>query len=101
MTEIINQKNEQTFITAKVIDEENGIKEISNINAIRVKSKDYRILIMADFAPLLGMITSGEVSFLSSDGDVTYKDIDAYYKHQRNEFTLIIKKDFDGWYKKV
>ena len=95
-----NKAQEKTYITARIIDEENGVKVIEKVNAVRIKSKDYRILIMVDYAPMLGALV-GDVVLLTENGEVSFTNVTGYYKHQRNEFTLLIKDEFDGWYNAI
>lgn len=76
-------------IAVRVIDEKTGIKTFENVKAIRIHSKDYTVLIMADFAPMIGKV-EGSVDVLSEEGEESWKDIRGFFKHQRNAFTLLI-----------
>lgn len=87
-------------IKARVIDEVNGLQLLDQIRAVRISSKQYKLLILEDYAPTLGQV-EGEVTFLCADREVTFDNIFGFYKHQRNEFTLLIREDADGWYKKL
>lgn len=87
-------------IRARIIDEANGLQYLDNIRAVRLTSKDYKLLVMEDFAATLGQI-EGDVTFLCKDREVVLDHILGFYKHQHNEFTLLIHEDTDGWYKKV
>ena len=86
-------------IRARIIDEVNGLQYLDNVRLIRIKSKDYKLLIMEDFSPTLGQI-NGDAHFLCTDRELLLDNIQGYYKHQNNEFTLLIQEDADGWYKK-
>ena len=102
-----NQNRQQSIpdprigkIRVRIIDEVNGLQYLDNVRLIRLKSKTYTVLIMEDFAATLGQI-EGDITFLSGDREVVVDNILGYYKHQHNEFTLLIHEDADGWYKKV
>lgn len=83
-------------INVRVIDEANGYQQLENVRAIRINSKDYRLLILDNFADTLGRI-EGNVVFILADHDVELKSICGYYKHQHNEFTLLVQEDRNGW----
>lgn len=87
-------------IKVRIIDEVNGLQYLDNVRAVRLTSKGYTLLILEDFTATLGQI-EGNVTFLCKDREVMLDNILGYYKHQHNEFTLLIHEDTDGWYKKV
>lgn len=87
-------------IRANVIDEVNGIQHLKDVHAVRICSKGYVLLVLEDFAPTLGQV-EGDVTFLCDDKEVGLENIRGFYKHQRNEFTLLIQEDLDGWYEKI
>lgn len=78
-------------INARIIDVKSGLKVISGIYAVRIHSKDFYALIMNDYLPTLGKI-DGDIIFLSRDGEHPYTGIKGFYKHQHNEFTLLIEE---------
>ena len=79
-------------ITVRVIDEKKGLQVLKNVKAVRVHSKDYVLLILEDYAPTIGEI-EGDVFFLTADREVTYRNILGCFKHQNNEFTLIVSEE--------
>lgn len=87
-------------INARVLDEENGYQKLEGVRAVRINSSDYRLLILEDFTDTLGRV-EGDVSFLLVDREVRLENILGYYKHQHNEFMLLIQEDKDGWYEKL
>ena len=78
-------------INARIIDAASGLKVISGIYAVRIHSRDYYALIMNDYLPTLGKI-DGDIIFLNQDGEHPYHGIRGFYKHQHNEFTLLIEE---------
>ncbi len=78
-------------ISARIIDVSSGLKSIEGVYAVRIHSAGFTALIMNDYIPALGKI-DGDVTFLSQDGEYPYYDIRGFYKHQHNEFTLLIEE---------
>lgn len=82
-------------INARVIDEKNGYQKLEGVRAIRINSSDYGLLILGDFTDTLGRV-EGVVTFLLADREVRMENIRGYYKHQHNEFTLLVQEDKAG-----
>lgn len=78
-------------IRARVIDEEKGLRLITGVNVVRVRSKAYNLLIMEDYLPALGKV-DGSVTFLTRDEEYHLEGVRGFYKHQHNEFTLLLEK---------
>ena len=78
-------------ISARIIDVRSGLKAIEGVYAVRIHSADFTALIMNDYIPALGKI-DGDVTFLSRDGEYPYYGIRGFYKHQHNEFTLLVEE---------
>ena len=84
------EQKDKGRINARIIDVSSGLKVISGIYAVRIHSKDFYALIMNDYLPTLGEI-DGDIIFLSRDGEHPYRGIKGFYKHQHNEFTLLVE----------
>lgn len=78
-------------IRARVIDEEKGLRLITGVNVVRVRSKGYNLLIMEDYLPALGKV-DGSVTFLTREEELHLDGVRGFYKHQHNEFTLLLEK---------
>ena len=78
-------------ISARIIDVSSGLKAIEGVYAVRIHSTGFTALIMNDYIPALGKI-DGDVTFLSRDGEYPYLNIHGFYKHQHNEFTLLVEE---------
>lgn len=78
-------------IRVRVFDLEHGLVEYENIKIVRIKSKDYNLLIMKDYLPILGEI-EGSIDIKGDDVELNYKDIVAFYMNSNNVFNLIIKE---------
>ena len=69
-------------IKVRVFDMAHGLREYENITIIRIISKDYNLLIMKDYLPIIGEI----------EGSVDIKNIKAFYMNSENVFNLMIKE---------
>lgn len=78
-------------IRARVIDEEKGLRLITGVSVVRVHSKEYNLLIMEDYLPALGKV-DGSVTFLTGEDEYHLDNVKGFYKHQHNEFTLLVEK---------
>ena len=77
-------------IRVRVFDLE-GLKVYENVKIIRITSKDYNLLIMKDYLPIIGEI-DGDVDIKSDNEEVNLKNIKAFYMNSNNEFNLMIKE---------
>ncbi len=77
------------IIQARVTDFEHGLRIFDEIVAIRVKSKDYSLLIMEDYFPIMGAVT-GTVEFLTNEDSISLGQLKGYYVHRNNEFRLMV-----------
>ena len=63
---------------------ESGLEILENVKVIRIKSKDYNLLIMPDYMPLLGEI-QGNIDFENSENSKSLKNINGYYMNTNND----------------
>ena len=77
-------------IKVKVFDIRNGMRVYDNIKIIRIISKDYNLLIMKDYLPIIGEI-EGSVDIKNDVVNESFKDIKAFYMNSDNVFNLMIK----------
>lgn len=83
--------NDNSGIKVRIFDLEKGLIEYENIKIVRIISKDYNLLIMQDYLPILGEI-EGSVDIKNEDIEINYKDIKAFYMNSNNVFNLMIKE---------
>lgn len=79
-------------MTVKILTISKGLEVIENVGAIRIKSKDYNLLIMKDYLPIIGEI-EGMIEIETVEETIRKENIIAYYINTHNEFQLIIKED--------
>ena len=78
-------------IKVKVFDIRNGMGVYDNIKIIRIISKDYNLLIMKDYLPIIGEI-EGSVDIKNDVVNESFKNIKAFYMNSDNVFNLMIKE---------
>lgn len=82
---------DKSGIKVRIFDIENGLREYKDIKIIRIISKDYNLLIMKDYLPIIGEI-EGSVDIKNDEVDLSFKNIKAFYMNSNNEFNLMIKE---------
>lgn len=82
---------DKSGIKVRIFDIENGLREYKDIKIIRIISKDYNLLIMKDYLPIIGEI-EGSVDIKNDEVILSFKDIKAFYMNSNNEFNLMIKE---------
>ena len=80
-------------IKVKVFDIRNGMRVYDNIKIIRIISKDYNLLIMKDYWPVVGEINGKIV--IEAEESLTYENIEGFFALSHNVFHLIIKETGD------
>lgn len=83
--------NSNQGIRVRIFDLSKGLVEYENIKVIRIISKDYNLLIMQDYLPIIGEI-EGSVDIKNEDIELNYKNIKAFYMNSNNVFNLMIKE---------
>ena len=78
-------------LKVRVFDMEKGLTEYENIKSVRIVSRDYNLLIMQDYMPILGEIV-GNVDITGGDTNVSYKQIKGFYMNRDNVFNLMIEE---------
>lgn len=78
-------------IKVKAFDIRNGMRVYDNIKIIRIISKDYNLLIMKDYLPIIGEI-EGSVDIKNDVVNESFKNIKAFYMNSDNVFNLMIKE---------
>lgn len=78
-------------IKVRIFDMEQGLSEYDDIKTIRIVSKDYNLLIMKDYMPIIGEIV-GSVDIKGETTDLSYKKIKGFYMNNKNVFNLMIEE---------
>ena len=69
----------------------NGLEEYQDVQAIRIKSKDYNLLILKDYLPIIGKIEGHFQIEISEDNKIDFDNIKAYYINEKNIFNVMIE----------
>ena len=78
-------------LVVKIFTISNGLEEIDQVKIIRIKSKEYNLLIMKDYLAMIGRV-EGSVEIETEKETIRKENIEGYYIHQHNEFKLLIKE---------
>ncbi len=81
-------------LQVRVLTFSDALKVYENVHQIRIKSKDYTLLIMKDYLPTIGEIT-GNVSFITNTDETTMDNIFGFYCFKKNVFSLLIRENSD------
>ena len=93
----MNNKVEQENVTSgdgfkvRIFDLDKGLTEYEHIKIVRIISKDYNLLIMQDYLPIIGNI-DGSLDIKGDDIDIKFPKIRAFYMNSNNVFNLMIKE---------
>lgn len=82
----------ESSIKVKIFSLSKGLEELNDILIIRIKSRDYNLLVMPDYMPVLGEI-QGDIDFENKEMARSLKKITGYYMHSNNEFSLILREE--------
>ena len=74
-------------LKVRIFDMEKGLTEYDKIKSVRIVSKDYNLLIMQDYMPIIGEIV-GSVDITGNDVNVSYKQIKGFYMNRDNVFLI-------------
>ena len=80
-------------ISVRILGFTDGLVAIDGARLVRVVSEDHTLLIMEDFAPVLGECR-GTVTVLTDEGERRFEVKRGYYLHPQNEFSLVICEEF-------
>ncbi len=75
----------------RIFDLDKGLTEYEHIKIVRIISKDYNLLIMQDYLPIIGNI-EGSLDIKGDDIDIKFPKIRAFYMNSNNVFNLMIKE---------
>ena len=75
----------------RIFDLKTGLTVYEHIKVVRIISKDYNLLIMEDYLPIIGEI-NGSIDIKGEDVDLSFPKIEAFYMNSKNVFNLMIKE---------
>ena len=81
----------QDGIKVRIFDLKKGLVEYEHIKVIRIISKDYNLLIMQDYLPIIGEL-EGSIDIKGEDINLSFPKIKAFYMNSNNVFNLMVKE---------
>ena len=86
------KKSEETTVDTQKIHVQllsiNGdVKDVDDVNYIKIKSKQYNLIIMKDYLPIIGEI-DGRVEIGMEKDNIVLEKVTGYYMHKHNKFNL-------------
>lgn len=72
-----------------------GLTVFNQVRLIRIKSKEYNLVIMADYLPTLGGV-DGDVVIVSAEGETKLEGIKGYFVNKSNLFSLVIEGEMSA-----
>lgn len=78
----------------RIFELNHGLREYDEIKVVRITSKDYNLLIMVDYLPILGEF-DGNIDIKGNDVDLSFKNIRGFYMNSNNVFNLMISEGYD------
>lgn len=79
-------------IVVRICSRENGLEVYEKVKFIRVVSKRYNLLIMADYLPVIGEI-DGYVFFRDEKEEYRREQLKGYFMHKKNQFSLMLESE--------
>lgn len=75
---------------ASIMSYADGLELFEGVQLVRVKSKDYNMLIMDGFVSTLGRI-EGTVTVLTGEEERMYKNVQGYFQQKDDRFSFLIE----------
>ena len=75
----------------KIFSLNDGLTEYNDVISIKLVSKDYNLLILKDYIPIIGEV-DGSIELKYQDNNLLMENVFAYYMNQDNVFNIIIKE---------
>lgn len=80
--------------TVNIFELNSGLTTYENAQYVRITSKDYNLLIMLDYVPIIGEL-QGKVDIKTDKGELHFENIIASYMNSNNVFNLMIQGELD------
>lgn len=86
------EENREGRILVRICGRNHGLEEYEQVNFVRIISKRYTLLIMADYLPVIGEV-EGSIFFRTAEREYQKCQIKGYFMHKNNEFSLMLKQE--------
>ena len=78
-------------IQAQISSFKEGLQTFEDLNIVRVRGKKARLLIMEDYAPVIGEV-DGDIDLIGRESFQTLKNVKGFFCHEHNVFFLLLKE---------
>lgn len=85
-------EKEPVSINVKLLSMKNGLIEYSDVQFIKIISKNYNLMILKDYLPIIGEI-NGNIEIEMLKQKIKLENIIGYYIHRHNQFNLFLKDE--------
>ena len=79
------------YFQVRVFELNHGLTVYDEIKLVRITSKDYNLLIMVDYLPILGEF-NGNIDIKGNNIELSLKNIKGFYMNSNNVFNLMINE---------
>lgn len=79
-------------IQVRICGRERGLEVYEKVKFVRVVSKRYNLLIMADYLPVIGEL-NGDVFFRDGEREYRREGLKGYFMHKKNQFSLMLESE--------
>lgn len=80
------------YIEVIIVSFRNGFQIYHNVKLIRLISKQYNLLMMVDYMPVVGEL-EGKLVIVSDNEEITFDHIQGFYVMKNNVFKLLVRED--------
>lgn len=83
---------EEGRIQVRICGRERGLEIYEKVKFVRVVSRRYNLLIMADYLPVIGEL-DGFVFFRDGEREYKREGLKGYFMHKKNQFSLMLESE--------
>jgi hypothetical protein len=83
---------ENKYFEVIIISFRDGFQMFHNVRMARIKSRDYNLLIMVDYMPVLGEL-DGSMTIVSESQEVVFENLKCFYVMKNNVLKVLIRED--------
>lgn len=81
-------------IRVRICGREKGLEIYESVKFVRLISRGYNLLIMADYLPVIGEL-EGSMYFVADNEEHERTRLKGFFMHKNNEFSLMLEQEGD------
>jgi hypothetical protein len=78
-------------VQAQISSFKDGLQTFEGLNIVRIRGKKARLLIMEDYAPVIGEV-DGDIDLIGRESYHTLPHVKGFFCHEHNVFFLLLKE---------